>query len=240
MNQALTMSDEEARSRWEDLHNHVTTQTAQAFVTTFLNRCVRSNAEHSYSMDGDSASMAFGLSGHHTVVPHLGPQLLISKFKHSSRRLILVDFEGTLRRRDLTKKGVLEIMEMIEGLEKGGELPKEVEETVGVIGKLSEDWKNEVWLLSGLRVKGVLEKIVERVPEVGIVAENGCFVKMRDDGVGGGGEWISMVSNLNLTWKGACLEILSYYVSFHFFYCRCFFISFFKYVVHEANSWIVY
>ena len=43
-----------------------------------------------------------------------------------------------------------------------------------MIGKFSEDWKNEVWSLSRLRVNGVLEKIVERVE----VAENGCFVMM--------------------------------------------------------------
>jgi hypothetical protein len=31
-----------------------------------------------------------------------------------------------------------------------------------------------------------------------------------DAGIMGGREWISMVSNLNLTWKSACLEILHY------------------------------
>jgi trehalose 6-phosphate synthase/phosphatase len=43
--EALTMSDDEALGRWEDLHNHVTTQTGQAFVTTFLSRCLRSHTE---------------------------------------------------------------------------------------------------------------------------------------------------------------------------------------------------
>jgi trehalose 6-phosphate synthase/phosphatase len=50
IHQALTMSDDEARSRWEDLRNHVTTLTVQTFVTTFLNQCVRSNAEHTASL----------------------------------------------------------------------------------------------------------------------------------------------------------------------------------------------
>jgi trehalose 6-phosphate synthase complex regulatory subunit len=36
-------------------------------------------------------------------------------------------------------------------------------EVIGVLGKLAEDRKNEAWLLSGLRVKGVLEAVVERV-----------------------------------------------------------------------------
>lgn len=221
IHQALTMPNDEARSRWEDLHNHVTTQTAQAFVTTFLNRCVRSNAEHTASLMDDSSGGGVSLSVTGQAIPHLGSQMLISKFKHSSKRLILVDFEGTLWRRDLTKNGLIEMSKLTESLETSnveGKLPNEVEDTIEVIGKLAENWKNEVWLLSGLRVKGVLESIAERVPRVGIVAENGCFVKLRDinsggadAGTTGGGGWISMVSSLNMTWKSPCLEILNYF-----------------------------
>ncbi|PPQ87717.1 hypothetical protein CVT26_011923, partial [Gymnopilus dilepis] len=90
-------------------------------------------------------------------------------------------------------------------------LPKQVEEAVEVLGKLAEDERrNEVWLLSGLRARGVLEAVARRVPKVGIVAENGCFIKTRAVG-GYEGEWINMVSNFNLTWKSACLEILNYF-----------------------------
>ncbi|KAF8963230.1 alpha,alpha-trehalose-phosphate synthase [Flammula alnicola] len=208
--QALTMSDEEARSRWEDLHNHVTTQTAQAFVTSFLNRCVRANTEHTASLDDPSNSSSS------SSAPILTPSLLLPKYKHSQKRLILVDFEGTLWRRDLTQKGVLQFL--------GGkgnsevELPKEVEDAIGVLGKLAEDRRSEVWLLSGLQMKGVLEAVAERVPKVGIVAENGCFIKTRSVGSGvnangkpTGGDWINMVPNFNLTWKSACLEILNYF-----------------------------
>ena len=72
------------------------------------------------------------------------------------------------------------------------------EEVLSILEKLVEDRRNEVWLLSGLRMQGVLERIAERVPGLGIVyvfffflslfnvegadngrdsAENGCFVK---------------------------------------------------------------
>lgn len=42
-----------------------------------------------------------------------------------------------------------------------------------------------------------------------ISAENGCFIKTlptRENP----SEWISMVANFNLSWKGACMEILNY------------------------------
>ncbi|KAF8656163.1 hypothetical protein AX16_002732 [Volvariella volvacea WC 439] len=186
INQALTMGDDEARARWEDLHNHVITQTAQNFVTSFLTRCVRSNIEHTQNDLSD--------------VPILDTALILPRYKHSQRRLILVDFEGTIWKRDLSRPLVNDTTG----------LPLEVLED---LKKLAEDERrNEVWLLSGLPIKGPLEKIAEMIPKMGIVAENGCFIKTR--AVRGGspqGEWISMVSNLNLTWKSSCVEILNYF-----------------------------
>ena len=159
------MSDEEAQSRWEvslvshniyrayiylpfnqDLHNHVITQTAQAFVTSFLNRCVRAHIDH---MQDDSIS-----------VPPLELSRVLPRYKHSRKRLILVDFEGTLWIRDLSRAGLV-------GMAKGEyAFPEEV---VNVLKKLAEDSRNEVWLLSGLRIDGVLERFREKVPKVGIV-----------------------------------------------------------------------
>ena len=46
------------------------------------------------------------------------------------------------------------------------ELP---EGAVDVLKNLTEDRKNDVWLLSGLPVRGALEKVAELVPKVGIV-----------------------------------------------------------------------
>ena len=130
----------------QDLHNHVITQTAQAFVTSFLNRCLRAHIEHTQD---DSIS-----------VPPLEPSRVLPRYKHSRKRLILVDFEGTLWSRDLSRAGLLGMAE--------GEYTFP-EDAVNVLGKLADDTRNEVWLLSGLRVDGVLERIKERVPKVGIV-----------------------------------------------------------------------
>ena len=93
-------------------------------------------------------------------VPPLDLSRVLPRYKHSRKRLILVDFEGTLWIRDLTRAGLV-------GMAKGEyEFPEEV---ANVLGKLAEDSRNEVWLLSGLRIDGVLERIREKVPKVGIV-----------------------------------------------------------------------
>lgn len=183
IHQALTMSDDEALSRWEDLHNHVVTQTAQTFVTSFLTRCLRANTEHTTQTDLNS-------------VPALNTTLLIPRYKHSPRRILLLDFEGTLWRPDMSRAGLLAPFVPPEG-------------AVELLNKFSANKRNEVWLLSGLPVKS-LEQVAAKVPGVGIVAENGCFAKIPAQN-GKGGVWISMVANLNLTWKGLCVEILNYF-----------------------------
>ncbi|KAH7922278.1 glycosyltransferase family 20 protein [Leucogyrophana mollusca] len=184
IHQALTMSDEEALSRWEDLHNHVVTQTAQTFVTSFLTRCVRANTEHVSQ----------------TILSSVAPldtARLLPRYKHSSKRLLLFDFEGSIWQRDMTRAGLLAPFEP----------PKE---TIALLNKFAEDSRNEVWLLSGMPVKGVMEKIADAAPNIGIVAENGCFIKTRPTRKEAF-TWINMVANFNLTWKGACVEILNYF-----------------------------
>jgi trehalose 6-phosphate synthase/phosphatase len=182
--QALTMSDEEACSRWEDLHNHVVTQTAQAFVTSFLTRCLRANTEHTAQTD---------LS----MVPVVDMGRLLPRYKHSSKRLLLLDFEGATWIRDMSRAGLLAPFE-----------PQP--QILALLKRFADDQRNEVWLLSGLPVKGVLDKIAAAVPGVGIVAENGCFVKTRETKKSPA-TWIDMVANLNFMWKGPCIEILNYF-----------------------------
>ncbi|TFY58376.1 hypothetical protein EVJ58_g6450, partial [Rhodofomes roseus] len=184
IHQALTMSDEEATSRWEDLHGHVVTQSAQAFVTSFLVRCLRANIEHMH-MQGDTAEVA-----------SLDVALLLPRYRHSDKRLLLIDLEGAMWIRDMRKLSRAEFNP-----------PKEA---IDVLNRLADDPRNEVWLLSGLPVKGMLDVVAEMAPKVGIVAENGCYIKTRPTR-GGESTWTNMVANFNLTWKAPCLEILNYF-----------------------------
>ncbi|KAI6022070.1 glycosyltransferase family 20-domain-containing protein [Pisolithus marmoratus] len=197
--QALTMSDEEAASRWQDLHNHVVTQIAQAFTTSFLTRCLRAHNEHA------------SLSTDPSLVPSLDLPSLIPKYRHSTSRLIFVDLEGCLWVRDMSKSAMMEMFKSGKG--PMVELP---EATIRVLESMADDPKNEIWVLSGLPVKEALERLPERVPKVGIVAENGCFVKAREisnksGGQSNGARWINMVANLDFAWKGPYVEILNYF-----------------------------
>jgi len=122
--------------RIQDLHNHVVTQTAQAFVTSFLTRCLRTNIEH---QPGDAS------------VARLDLARILPRYKHSQRRLLLVDFEDTLWARDPRERTFI--------------TPK----SLNILGRLADDPKNEVWLLSGLPVKGALANVEKSIPKVGLV-----------------------------------------------------------------------
>jgi hypothetical protein len=128
----------------KELHNHVIAQTAQRFVTDFLTRCLRANSEHA-RIDLTS------------TLSELDVALLLTRYKHSHKRLLLVDFEGTMWVRDISKAGLL-----VNPF-------SPPEEALDLLNKLAEDKRNEVWLLSGLPVEGKMEKVADRLPNVGIV-----------------------------------------------------------------------
>jgi trehalose 6-phosphate synthase/phosphatase len=111
----------------------------------------------------------------------------------------LIDLEDTLWTRK-TEGGII----------KQG-TPFDVPQNVlDLLNMLAEDHKNEVWVLSGLPIASAMDKIAEKAPGIGLIAENGCFVKTigtREDP----SKWINMVANFNLTWKSACMEILNYF-----------------------------
>jgi hypothetical protein len=125
----------------QELHGHVITQTAQLFVTSFLSRCLRANSEHT----------------HTSSVSPLDVTLVLPRYKYSHKRLLLIDFEGTLWQRDISRAGLL-----VEPFSP----PKEALE---LLNRLAEDWRNEVWLLSGLPVVGKMEVVAGELRNVGIV-----------------------------------------------------------------------
>lgn len=117
------------------------TQSAQAFVTSFLVRCLRANLEHVQTDIVEVATLD---------VPRVLPP-----YRHSTKRLLLIDFEGTMWQRDMRTLGRDEFNP-----------PKGA---LDVLNRLAEDSHNDVWLLSGLPVKGMMDIVAEAVPKIGIV-----------------------------------------------------------------------
>ena len=140
---SLTMPADEAASRWKELHTHVNAQTAQAFTRAFLNRTVRVHYKHHIK---DSL-----------VIKPLDTAAIRSRYRQvaqgQGKRLILLDLERTLWPHDTSPPP------------QSSEVP---EETMKLLERLVADDMNEVWGLSGLPVKGKLENIARKLPNLGI------------------------------------------------------------------------
>ena len=107
-----------------------------------MNRIMRAHSEH---LQTDVSS-----------VDTLDLARLLPRYKHSQRRMLFLEFEGSLWQRDNSRAGLL-----------GPFSPPQ--DVLDLLTKLSEDSKNEVWVLSGLPVKGMMEIVAGKVPKIGIV-----------------------------------------------------------------------
>ena len=89
---------------------------------------------------------------------------VLPRYRHSQRRLLLIDFEGTIWQRDI--RTIARNAGVLAGARREFVPP---EEAIRLLNKLAEDPRNQVWLLSGLPVKGMLDVVAEKAPGIGIV-----------------------------------------------------------------------
>ena len=158
------MSDEEAASNWlvstthlrsfdlvlnlavhKDLHRHVVAQTAQTFTNSFLTRVVRAYNDHQRGTDVES-------------VARFDVSRVLTQYKYSAKRLLLLDLEDTL----WTRKSSA-------GFIKQGTPFTIPQEVFDLLNKLKEDSKNEIWVLSGLPIKDGMDQIATNVPGIGLM-----------------------------------------------------------------------
>ncbi|KAG7443758.1 uncharacterized protein BT62DRAFT_953038 [Guyanagaster necrorhizus] len=182
--------------RWEELLGWVEEQSGQKFVTGFLGRCSRAWQEHQRGTEG-------GNSGSVDVLDRSKVGRVLVQWRHCTRRLVLVDLEGTLWDRE-KYRFKMKFKKDVDVQDPG------LKAAIEILRQLNADKRNEVWVLSGLTVQGALGVVARELPDIGIVAENGCFIKTRTRR-GQPSQWINMVGNLNMTWKSSCVEMLNYF-----------------------------
>lgn len=158
------MSDEEAASNWlvratrphsfsvcinsvvhQDLHRHVAAQTAQNFTNSFLTRTIRAYNDHQRGTDLESVAL-FDVSR------------VLTQYKYSGKRLLLLDLEDTLWTRKTSA-----------GFIKQGTPFTIPQDVFDLLNKLNGDQKNEIWVLSGLPIKGGMDQIASNTPGVGLM-----------------------------------------------------------------------
>lgn len=126
-----------------------------------------------------------------TSVPRLSIPALTSKYQKANRRLFIIDYEGTL----VSWGPVNQI------------IPISPQRTLDVLNDLLLDERNTVYVMSGRRPEE-LDRVFRRVPNLGLIAENGCFLKDS-----GSDEWTEMADlNQIRDWKESVKPIMTYYL----------------------------
>lgn len=123
-------------------------------------------------------------------IPRLNHVKLCQAYKNANRRLILLDYEGTLAPFGSVSSTVLTNMDRV----------------TDVLNELIQDDKNELYVMSG-RTLEELEMLFGRVPGIGLIAENGCYLReIYTD------EWVDFTDREKTAkWKSAVKSILQYY-----------------------------
>jgi trehalose 6-phosphate synthase/phosphatase len=139
---SLNMSEEEQQRRMERMQRYLKKHDVFRWASRFLNETeeVHKADVKTIPLEGDARIR------------------LISKYQNAEKRLLLLDFDGTLVKLQPTPEMAV---------------PDQYLEDL--LQRLGEDTKNEVWIISG-RNKDFLEKYLGHLP-IGLVAEHGGYIK---------------------------------------------------------------
>ncbi|KAI1335599.1 glycosyltransferase family 20 protein [Xylariaceae sp. FL0016] len=126
-----------------------------------------------------------------TSVPRLNLQSLGQKYSESQQRLFILDLEGTLIPYGLMNEII----------------PINPQRALGVLNDLVDDERNTVFVMSGRRPEE-LDRLFRLVPNLGLIAENGCFIKHARKNL-----WTELADRKKvIEWKESVKNILQYYL----------------------------
>lgn len=125
-----------------------------------------------------------------TSVPRLSINQLGQQYQQSARRLFILDYEGTLASWGSPNDIIL----------------TSPQRTLDVLNDILQDERNTVYVMSG-RQPEELDQLFKRVPNLGLIAENGCFLKAF-----GTNKWAEMADPEKMNaWKESVEGIMQYY-----------------------------
>lgn len=123
-------------------------------------------------------------------VPRLSISTVGQQYKESSSRLFIIDYEGTLASWGAPNNIIL----------------TSPQRTLDVLNDLLLDDRNIVYVMSG-HTPEELDQLSKRAPSLGLIAENGCFIKDFDSN-----EWSEKTDPaLMQAWKDSVIGIMNYY-----------------------------
>jgi len=129
-----------------------------------------------------------------SAIQRLNTQQLILAYRQSERRLLLLDYDGTLT-------------PMVNKPEDATPSP----ELIDALTRLHADPRNEIYIISG-RDKAFFEQQPQlaQLP-IGFSCEHGCFLRLHAKPGEPVPEWQNLASGMDLSWKKTVMDILDEY-----------------------------
>ncbi|KAJ1753662.1 hypothetical protein LPJ79_000255 [Coemansia sp. RSA 1821] len=168
---ALRMSPEEKKVRYKEMYRHVMNHDAQYWASTVIQDL--------------RATVLAGQSSSET--PTLDIPLFIKCFKQSKRRMIMLDYDGTLTPITNIPSQALPPPEMLEAL-----------------STLCADPNNFVCVISG-RDRAFLDLHLGNIKGLSLSGEHGSFIRYP------GGDWINLLAEMDMSWKDEVMSIFEFY-----------------------------
>ncbi|AET40291.1 trehalose-phosphatase TPS2 Ecym_5551 [Eremothecium cymbalariae DBVPG len=148
--------------------------TVQDWTNTYLNEMARLRDEKAST---DNVNK---------ITPALNRPLLFQNYKKAERRLFLFDYDGTLTPIVQDPAAAIPSARLI-----------------STLTKLSSDPKNQIWIISGRDQKFLSRWLGERLPQLGLSAEHGCFMKDVSSQ-----KWLNLASKFDMSWQIKVAEIM--------------------------------
>lgn len=168
----LKLNEKEKIERHDSLHHQVISHTSHSWAASLVKQVlVRLMSEH---------------SAHFT--PPLKRELMVQQFKKANKRLLLLDYDGTLTPIVKNPDDALPSPKLLKSLE-----------------TLSNDPRNVIYVISG-RDENFLSKHLGHLENFGFSAEHGCFVREPRSK-----EWINMTKELDMSWMKDVRKVFEYY-----------------------------
>ncbi|KAL6941312.1 hypothetical protein ACO0RG_002440 [Hanseniaspora osmophila] len=126
-----------------------------------------------------------------SMTPALNRPCLYKIYNQAERRLFLFDYDGTLT--PIVKDPAAAIP---------------TAKLYSLLQALAKDPKNDIWIISG-RDQAFLNKwFGTKVPEVGLSAEHGCFIKNSNST-----EWVNLTEKYDMSWQKICGDLMEHVTS---------------------------
>ena len=169
----LEMSSTEKAEHWQGLYQVISEDDGALWAQTFIRKI---QTDYISQMRKRSVDL-----------PRFNPEQFAKQYRDSAKRLVFIDYEGTL----LKWAPQQQIMAGTGNI-------------VDLLNRLCSDERNLVYVTSE-RTPSELDRTFRRVHRLGLMAENGGYIRVPD------GDWESLTEDSDLSWKDNVRQTVSYY-----------------------------